>query len=81
MQTNTPCHVFTVDGGAWQAALAIAAKRYQERWGLQPFILFVNPAAPTLAAPGLVILPDDRIPAGQLWLEVPGHLVMGGNGR
>lgn len=81
MPPNTFAHAFTVDGGDWQAALTIAAKRYQERWGLQPFNLFVNPAAPTLAAPGLAILPDERIPAGQLWLEVPGHLVQGGNGR
>lgn len=80
MQPNTHCHVFTTDGD-WQAALTFAAKRYEERWGLRPFNLFVNPAAPTLAAPGLAILPDDRIPAGQLWLEVPGHLVRGGNGR
>jgi len=81
MQPNTHCHVFTTAGSDWQAALTFAAKRYEERWGVRPFNLFVNPAAPTLTAPGLAILPDDRIPAGQLWLEVPGHLVRGGNGR
>ncbi len=81
MPANTHCHVFTIDGSDWQAALIFAAKRYQERWGLQPFNLFVNPAAPALAAPGLAILPDDRIPVGQLWLEVPAALAKGGNGR
>ena len=81
MPANTFCHVFTVDGGAWQAALTFAARRYQERWGLQPFNVFVHPDAPALEAPGLAVLPDERIPARQLWLEVPAQLAMGGNGR
>ncbi len=76
MTPNTHCHVFTVSGGDWPGALTFATRRYRERWGIDPFNLFIHPQTAVFTAPGLAVMRDERIPAGQLWPEVPSGLVV-----